>query len=63
MYTQNTRNNKSMYLPKYNLLTGQRTFKFRGIKLCENLSNNIKESLNIDSFDLLSTCYIFIKNI
>ncbi len=42
----------SLYLPKYNLVTGQRTFKFRGIKLSENLTtcNNIKESLSIDSF-------------
>ncbi len=40
----------SLYLPKYNLVTGQRTFKFRGIKLRENLTNNIKEALSIHSF-------------
>ncbi len=50
MYTHNTRNNKFLYLPKYNIVTGQRIFKFRGIKLCENLTNNIKESLSLDSF-------------
>ncbi len=31
----------SLYLPMYNQVTGQRTFKFRGIKLWENLTNNI----------------------
>ncbi len=76
--THNTRNNKSLYLSMYNLVTRQRTFKFRGIKLRENLTNNIKEALSIDSFktkyktklisdlydceNLLSTCHIFIKN-
>ncbi len=50
IHTHNTRNNKSLYLPKYNLVTGQRTLKFRGIKLWENLTNNIKEALGIDSF-------------
>ncbi len=50
LHTHNTRNNKSLYLPKFNLLTGQRMFKFRGIKLWENLTNNIKESLSLDSF-------------
>ncbi len=37
IHTHNTRNNKSLYLPKYNLVTGQRTFKFRDIKLWENI--------------------------
>ncbi len=37
-------------MPKYNLVTWQRTFKFRGIKLWENLANNIKETLSVDSF-------------
>ncbi len=50
IHTHNTRNNKSLYLPKCNLVIRQRTFKFRGIKLCENLTNNIKESLSLDSF-------------
>ncbi len=78
IHTYNSRNNKSLYLPKYNLVTGQRTFKFRGIKPWENLTNNIKEALSVDSFktkyktklisdlydceNLLSTCHIFIKN-
>ncbi len=44
IHTHNTRNDRSLYLPKYNLVTGQRTFKFRGIKLLENLTNNIKEA-------------------
>ncbi len=34
----------------YNLVTRQRIFKFRGIKLWKNLTNNIKESQNVDSF-------------
>ncbi len=46
IYMHKTRNNKSLYLPKYNLVIGQRTFKFRGIRLLENLANNVKESLN-----------------
>ncbi len=50
MHTHNTRNNNSQYLPKYKLVTGQRTFTFRGIKLWENLTNNIKESLSLDSY-------------
>ncbi len=50
IHTHNTRNNKPLYFPKYNLVTGQRIFKFRGIKLGENLTNNIKESLSLDSF-------------
>ncbi len=50
IHAHNTRNNKSLYLPKYNLVTWLRTFKFRGTKLCENLTNNIKEALSIDSF-------------
>ncbi len=33
IHTHNTRNNKSLYLPKYNLVTGERIFKYRGIKL------------------------------
>ncbi len=32
------------------LVTGQRLFKFRGIKLRENLTNDIKESLSLDPF-------------
>ncbi len=40
----------SLYSPKYNLVNRQRTFKFRGVKLWGNLTNNIKESLTIDSF-------------
>ncbi len=28
-HTHHYRNNKSLYLPKYNLVTGQRTFKLR----------------------------------
>ncbi len=50
LHVHNTRNNKSLYLPKYNLVTGQTTFNVRGIKLWENLTNNIKESLSLDSF-------------
>ncbi len=50
IHTHNTRNNKSLYLPKCNLVIRQRTFKFRGIKLWVNLTNNIKVSLSIDSF-------------
>ncbi len=50
IHTHNTRNSKSLYLSKHNLVTRQRTFKFRGIKLWENLTNNIKEALRIDSF-------------
>ncbi len=50
IHTRNTRNNMSLFLSKYNLVTGQRTFKFRGIKLWENRTNNIKEALSIDSF-------------
>ncbi len=45
IHTHNTRNNKSLYLTKYNLVTGQKTFIFRGIKLWEHLTNNIEESL------------------
>ncbi len=50
IHTHNTRNNKSLYLPKHNLVTRQETFKFIGIKLWENLTNNIKEALSVDSF-------------
>ncbi len=42
IHTHNTRNNTSLYLPKYNLVTGQRIFKFRCIKLWQNFTNNIK---------------------
>ncbi len=49
IHMHNTRNNKSLYLPKFNLVTRQRTLKCRGIKLWENLTNNIKESLSLDS--------------
>ncbi len=52
IHTHNTRNNNSLYLPKYNLVIMQRTFKFRGIKIRQNLTNNIKESLSLGSFKI-----------
>ncbi len=50
LHMHNTRNNKSLYLPKYNLVTGQTTVKFRSVKLWQNLTNNIKEAVSFDSF-------------
>ncbi len=50
IHTHNTGNNKYLYLPKYNLVPRQRTFKFRDIKLWENPTNNIIEALRIYSF-------------
>ncbi len=49
IHSYNIRNNKCLYLPKYNLVTRQRTFKFRWIKLWDNPTNNIKVSLSLDS--------------
>ncbi len=63
IHTRNSRNNKSLYLPKYNLITGQRTLKFRGMKLWKIITNKIKKALRVDSFkNKFLACHICIKN-
>ena len=45
-----TRHSQKLYVPKYKLVTGQRSFRYRGAVLWNSLDSDIKQSPSLDTF-------------
>ena len=50
IHTRHTRNRDLFHIPVYRTATGQRTFAFRGTSIWNNLDNDIKQCVSLQSF-------------
>ena len=59
VHSRVTRNINDLYFPRCRLVTGQRTFSFRGVKLWNSLLPEIKSEQSLKSFKQKLYKYLF----